>query len=168
MYNLSVSYTDYAGKAKRKNLTFNLDIREVFKMLPELKALFDWLEANKEAAEERTLDVEEVRGFYNNLEAVMLEGYGEMSEDGEHFKKAGRYEFEESAAFNATMYMFVDKPKDAVSLLEGMLPKEMFDMVKNATDEQLASAANLKGEDQKAEVERLRAQILASGGNPDA
>lgn len=163
MYKLNVSYTDYKGTAKRADVTFNLDGREVFKMLPELKSLFEWIEANREE-EPRELDIEEVRNFYNNLEGVILEAYGEMSEDGQHFRKAGRFEFEESAAFNACMMLFVNAPKEAVMLLEGIMPKELMDRVKNANADEVAGAAASKAEDQEAEIRRLRAQIEAQSG----
>lgn len=161
MYRIDIPYTDYNGKAKRKNLTFNLDVREVFSKLVQLRAVFDWLKDNKEAVEERSLSTEEVVEFYNNLEAVILEAYGEMTADGERFVKTGRYEFEDSAAFNATMWMFVDRPNEAVKLLEGLLPKEMFEMVKNATPEQLAAAGVANAEANQTEIARLQAELEA-------
>lgn len=159
MYTVNVQYTDYAGHAKRKSVAFNLDSREVFKLLVELTSLFEWLKANKESAEKRELSVEEVRDFYNNLEGVMLEAWGEMSEDGEHFRKSERYLFEESKAFDACMWMFVDKPEEAVRLLEGMLPKELYDMVEKATPDQIADATSAKAIADQEEIQRLRAQV---------
>lgn len=162
MYKLNVSYTDYKGTAKRADVTFNLDGREVFKMLPELKSLFEWIEANREE-EPRELDIEEVRTFYNNLEGVILEAYGEMSEDGQHFRKAGRFEFEESAAFNACMMLFVNAPKEAVMLLEGIMPKELMDRVKNADANQVAEVSDSRIAEMDSEIRRLRAQITEQG-----
>lgn len=158
MYRVNVSFTDYLGKSQRKTVTFNLDMREVFKMLPELKSVFEWLEMNKEA-EVRDLDTAEVVEFYNKLESIILEAYGEVSEDGVHFHKGDRFNFEESATFNAVMMMFVNQPQEAVKLIEGLLPKEMFEMVKNADDAQLAAATQSKVEEQAAEIARLRAQV---------
>lgn len=162
MYKLNVSYTDYKGTAKRADVTFNLDGREVFKMLPELKSLFEWIEANREE-EPRELDIEEVRTFYNNLEGVILEAYGEMSEDGQHFRKAGRFEFEESAAFNACMMLFVNAPKEAVLLLEGIMPKELMDRVKNADANQVAEVSDSRIAEMDSEIRRLKAQITEQG-----
>jgi hypothetical protein len=84
-----------------------------------------------------------------------------MSEDGLHFRKGGKYEFEESALFNACMMLFVTKPEEAVKLIEGIMPKELFDMVQNADPAQLAAATNAKTADMEAEIARLRAQVEA-------
>ena len=139
-------------------VNFNLDAREVFKMLPELKSVFDWLETNRDS-DPRELTTEEVSQFYTNFENILLEAYGEMSEDGLHFRKGGRYEFEESALFNACMVLFVTKPDQTVKMLEGILPKELFDMVKNADTNQLSSATQSRVAEQEAEIARLRAQL---------
>lgn len=158
MYTLTVPFTDYLGKSRSMKVDFNLDAREVFKMLPELKAVFDWLDSNRDA-DPRELTTEEVSAFYTNFEAILLAAYGEMSEDGLHFRKGGKYEFEESALFNACMVLFVTKPEETVKMLEGMLPKELFDMVKNADASQLAAATKSKVSEQEAEIARLRAQL---------
>lgn len=160
MYTLSVPYTNYKGTSSRKSVTFNLDGHEVFRMLPELKKVFDWMESNK-TQELRELDVYEVREFYTDFEAIILEAYGEMSEDGEHFRKEGKYDFESSALFNACMIMFVTKPEETVKLLEGMMPMELFKAVQNADAGQLAQATEAKVTVQEAEIARLRAELDA-------
>lgn len=158
MYTITVPFTDYRGKSRSMEVNFNLDAREVFKMLPELKSVFDWLETNRDS-DPRELTTEEVSQFYTNFENILLEAYGEMSEDGLHFRKGGRYEFEESALFNACMVLFVTKPDQTVKMLEGILPKELFDMVKNADANQLSSATQSRIAEQEAEIARLRAQL---------
>ena len=158
MYTLTVPFKDYKGNQHNTPVSFNLDGREVFKMLPELKSVFDWLESHKDA-EPRELSVEEVSKFYTDFESILLEAWGEMSEDGLHFRKGGKYEFEESALFNACMIKFVTEPQETVKLLEGVLPTELFDMVKNADANQLSAATVAKVSDQEAEILRLRAQL---------
>jgi len=96
LYTKTVPYKNYRGKPRNGVVTFNLDEREVFKLLPELKAMFEWLDGNREAVDPRDLSTEEVRDFYTNLENIMLEAWGELSEDGEHFRKGNKYNFEES------------------------------------------------------------------------
>lgn len=168
MYTITVPFTDYKKKPRNIPVSFNLDTREVFKMLPELKAIFDWLESHK-GTEPRDLDTQEVTNFYTSFEGVLLEAYGEVSEDGLYFRKGGKYEFEESALFNACMVMFVTKPEEAVKLLENMLPsEEMTEMVKNADPAQLAEATSLKAADQSAEIARLQAELAARDSQPKA
>jgi hypothetical protein len=152
---------DYKKKPRNVQVSFNLDAREVFKMLPELKNVFEWLDSNK-TQDPRELSVEEVRDFYTSFEGILLEAWGEMSEDGLHFRKGGKYEFEESALFNACMILFVTKPEETVKLLEGLLPKELFDMVKNADAVEVAEATKAKASAQEEEIARLRAELEAS------
>lgn len=161
MYTLTVPFVDYKKKARNVPVSFNLDAREVFRMLPQLKSVFDWLESNKEA-DPRELTAEEVSAFYTDFEGILLEAYGEMSEDGMYFRKGGKYEFEESALFNACMIMFVTQPKETVKLLEGILPREMFDMVKNANPEQLAEATEATLSEKDAVIAKLQADLKAS------
>lgn len=161
MYTINVPFTDYKGRVRNISTSFNLDAREVFRMLPELKSVFEWLESNKKS-DPRDLTPEEVSSFYTDFEGILLAAWGEMSDDGLHFRKGGKYEFEESALFNACMVQFVTKPEETGKLLEGILPKELFDMVKNADPEQLAAANGAKTDEQEAEIARLRAELEAS------
>lgn len=158
MYKITVPFKDYNSKPRNMPVSFNLDAREVFKMLPELKAVFDWLESNR-TSDPRDLTVEEVREFYTNFEGILLQAYGEMSEDGLHFRKGEKYEFEESALFNACMVKFVTEPEETVKLLEGILPKELFEMVQTADAEKLAAATDERATDQQAEIDKLRAEL---------
>jgi len=159
LYTLSVDYKDYKGRTHNgTKVSFNLDAREVFKMLPELKSTFDWLESNKQS-DPRELSVEEVSDFYNNFEGILLTAWGEMSEDGQTFRKGGKYEFEETALFNACMVKFVTQPQETVKLLEGVLPPEMFEMVKKADSDQISAAKQSDTAEMEAELAALRAKL---------
>jgi len=164
LYTMTVPFKDYKGKPRNQQVAFNLDAREVFRMLPELKSVFDWMESNQKE-DIRELGVEEVRDFYTSFENILLEAWGEMSEDGLHFRKGGKYEFEESALFNACMVMFVKDPPQTAKLLEGLLPPELFEMVQNADTATLAAATAARADDQQAEIARLRTQLLEAQQN---
>jgi len=129
-------------------------------MLPELKAVFDWMESNKNS-DPRELEVEEVRNFYNDFEHILLEAWGEMSADGLHFRKSGKFEFEESALFNGCMIMFVTQPKETAKLLEGILPTDLFELVQNANPEQVEALARTRTEEKDAEIARLKVELEA-------
>lgn len=158
MYKLTVPFVDYKKRPRNVEVSFNLDAREVFKLLPQLKYVFEWLESHRDA-EPRTLTAEEVSAFYTEFENILLEAYGEMTEDGLYFRKGNKYEFEESALFNACMIMFVTKPEETRKLLEGILPADLFDMVKNADANQVADASAAQLAERDAEIQRLKAQI---------
>lgn len=156
MYTQEVPYTDYKGTARKSSVSFNLDAREVFKLLPQLQAVFKWLES-VEGEEKRELTTQEVSEFYTDLEDLLLNAWGEMSEDGQYFRKGGKYEFEESAIFNGAMVHFVFKPEEAIKLLNGMMPPEMIEMAKNADPAMLEAAANSRTAELEAEIARLKA-----------
>lgn len=158
MYTKVIPFKDFKGKPRNETVHFNLSEREVFKLLPELKGMFEWLDSNREQ-EQRDLGVEEVRDFYTNFEAIMLEAWGELSEDGLYFRKSARYDFEESALFNATMFMFVKEPEQTVKLLEGIIPEGLADMVKNATPDQLTAVSGQRADDTQTEIEDLRRRL---------
>jgi hypothetical protein len=158
LYTKTVPYKDYKGKPRNGVVNFNLDEREVFKLLPELKAMFEWLDGNREA-DPRDLSVQEVTNFYTNFEEIMLNAWGEPSEDGQHFRKGNRFDFEESALFNASMVMFLQEPQEAIKMLEGIIPPSLSEMVQKAEAADLATATESKVEDQGAEIARLRAQL---------
>jgi hypothetical protein len=162
LYTITVPFVDYKKKPRNESVSFNLDAREVFKLLPELKAVFDWLDSHKNA-DPRELSTEEVSKFYTEFEGILLEAYGEVSDDGSYFKKGNRYEFEESALFNACMVMFVTQPQETVKLLEGILPKELFDQVKNVDQNQIEQITSARADQLAAENEKLRQQLRDQG-----
>lgn len=159
MYTKTVPVKDLNDKPRNITVHFNLFEREVFKLLVELKYVFDWHENMK--GELRELDPADVVEFYNNFEEIVLSGYGVPSADAMEFVKTDRYKFEDSVTFNAIMLMCVSDPTETLKLVEGMMPKGMDKLVK-AADENLARAAkDMKDEDLAAEIARLRAQLEA-------
>lgn len=162
MYTITVPFVDYKKKHRTESVSFNLDAREVFRMLPQLKSVFEWLDSHK-GAEPRDLDTEEVSKFYTDFEGILLEAYGVVSEDGSYFRKGNKYDFEESALFNACMVEFVTKPELTVKLLEGILPKELFEMVKNVDERQIENITSARADELAEENERLKQMLKDQG-----
>ena len=160
MYTKTVPMKDLDGKPRNITLHFNLFEREVFLLLLEFKAIFEWQDRLMKEEGDRTLSDEEVIGFYNNLETILLEAHGVPSADRLHFDKSGKYEFKDSVMFNAIMKLFVEDQVEANKLLDGLMPKDLQEMVRRA-DESLAEVAkNPETDDRaRAEIERLRAQV---------
>lgn len=159
MYTKSIPHTNFRGKPRTQDVSFNLTEHEVFKLLVEFQAIFEW-QKTIDTAEERELDTLEVIRFYNNLEEILLSAYGELDESGDHFHKSGRYEFAESSKFHACMKMFVEDPSEANKLIDGLMPKGLQEMVKKADQNLAALAKNPDtNEDLRAELERLRSQV---------
>lgn len=159
MYSKKVAYKDFRDNPRNEVVHFNLTEREVFKLMVEFKAIFEWQETIKDRAEEET-PTEEVVEFYNNFEEILLAAYGVPSADGRYFDKSDRYKFEESALFNAAMLEFVQDPSETSKLIDGLMPKGLQEVVKNA-DDNLAQMASSKDTDDvlRKEIERLRAKL---------
>lgn len=162
MYTKSVPFRNFKGKPANQVVNFNLTEREVFKLLPQLQAIFEWKETLKGRGT-ADLPTEEVIEYYNNFETVLLEAWGEPSEDGMYFNKGGRFEFEESALFAATMLMFVTDPEETSKLLEGIMPKGLESVIDKATknladfDKKLESLGT--SDETQVHVDSLKAKI---------
>ncbi len=160
MYTKVVPITDFKGKPHNIEVQFNLEEREVFKLLVEFQSIMSWRDSIK--GETRELSTEEVIVFYNNLEEILLSAWGEVSDDGLYFHKRGRYDFEESKVFSAVMKMFLEDPVEANKLIDGLMPKGLQDMVEKA-DANLAELAKKEGTDNELakQIELLRAENAA-------
>lgn len=163
MYTKIVPFKDFKGNPRNMEVNFNLTETEVFKLLVPFKVVLDWRDSMQ--GPERTLETEEVVGFYTAFEDILLAAWGVPSEDGLYFRKSGRYEFEESALFNATMVMFISDPSETTKLVEGIMPEGMEELIKTA-DANLAKAAaeETTDESMRIELERLRAQVAQQEG----
>lgn len=162
MYTKTIPHKNFRDRVRNQEVNFNLTEHEVLKLLVEFKAIFDWQDKIKARGEDAATDIAEVIEFYNNFEEVLLTAWGELSEDGDHFRKSGRYEFAESSLFHSTMKYFLENPAEVNGLLDGLMPKGMQDIVKSA-DKNIATLTKSEnlGPDEKAELERLRAQLAA-------
>lgn len=158
MYTKKVPFKDFNGTPRNQEVHFNLTEREFFKLLGEFQTVFEWRDSLKKGPE-RELATEEVVGFYNAFEEILLSAWGVPSEDGLYFRKTGRYDFEESALFSACMVEFVTNPEETGRLIEGIMPKGLDGIVEKADQNLIEMGKNSKDEDLKAEIERLRAQL---------
>jgi hypothetical protein len=96
MYTKSVPHKNFLGKPRTQTVNFNLTTHEFFKLLVEFKAIFDWQERLRDADPDEVTDTAEVIAYYTNFEEILLAAYGVPDESGDHFHKAGRYDFAES------------------------------------------------------------------------
>lgn len=163
MYTKTIPHKNFRDKPRNQEVSFNLTEHEVMKLLVEFQAIFDWQDKLKKQGDDRPTDTEEVIEFYNNFEEVLLTAWGELSENGDHFRKGGRYDFAESSLFHATMKYFLQNPSEVNELLDGLMPKDMQDLIK-AADANLATLAKKDGLEpsEKAELDRLRAELAAA------
>lgn len=162
MYTKKIKFKDFFGKDREVETHFNLTTHEVFKKLVEFQAIFEWTEKMKDRDPDGVTDTQEVLDFYDNIEEILLSSYGVPDADGLHFRKGGRYDFQESALFHHCMQMFVTDPSEANELLDGLMPKDLQDLVKRA-DANIAKIVEAPetDEDVREQLRRLQAQVAA-------
>lgn len=158
MYSKTVAYKDFAEKPRNEKVHFNLMETEVIKLLPEFQTMFSFQDRMKERGSTE-ISGEETLEFYNALEEIMLASYGVPEGEGRYFRKSGRYDFAESALFNACMMEFVTDPREATAFVDGILPKGMEEIARKV-DANYAEAAKASTDPaQQQEIARLRAQL---------
>lgn len=162
MYTRSIPYKDYKKNPRTEEVNFNLDEREVIKLLNEFKVVTDWYESM--TGPRRELETEDVVMFYTAFEEILLSAWGVPSEDGREFDKDGRYKFEKSALFNAAMMEFLTNPNETQKFVEEIVDIERLNELMSRMDSNLdAVAEKAKGSENeealRKEIEQLRAQL---------
>jgi hypothetical protein len=158
LYTKKVKFADFFGKEREATVHFNLTSHEVFKLLVEFQAIFAWTEKMKDRDPDAVTDTAEVIEFYNYVEDIILAAWGEPDPDGLHFRKGGVYDFKESALFHNCMQTFVENPAEANQLVDGLMPKDLQEIVKRA-DANLAELA--KNPDNDADLQKQIDLLLA-------
>lgn len=157
MYEKLIPHKNFKGKVRNQTVHFNLTTHEFFKLLVEFKMIFDWQNKLEGEDPDAVTDTAEVIAYYTNLEEILLAAYGVPDEDGDHFRKAGRYDFAESSLFHATMELFVSDPTEAGKLVNGLMPEGLDELLKKLDANAVAALANEDTPDaMKREIERLR------------
>lgn len=168
MYKKMVPFKDYNDKPQNKQVTFLLEIRDVFKIIPELNAIFSWRDSLDQNTP-RDLSLEEMREFFDNFERVLLAAWGELSADGQVFDRTGKYEFEQSKCWAAFMEMLLGDMGEIKKILDGIMPAGMEDLVRKQGEslERMKNelAAGESTEDTRAleaKIAELQARVAAA------
>lgn len=119
MLTKTFQYTDYNGNSQIETLYFNMNKAEIAAMQVRMDGKFidhikDLVSGNK---------VEALFGFFKE---VVLDSYGEKSEDGKRFHKSPemRKDFEESIAFSELIAELMSDPKKVSSFTRSILPPD--------------------------------------------
>ncbi len=115
MIKKTIKYTDFNGKENEETLYFNLSQTELTKM--ELGTQGGMSNYIKEAVESG--DNGKILELFTKM---LLESYGQKSEDGKRFVKSPKMkeEFAQSAAFDALFMEFIQHPETAEAFAKGI------------------------------------------------
>jgi hypothetical protein len=166
MYEIRVPYKNFKQQPKNGTVQFNLEVNEVMHNFIELA----WILEFRDKFEKLDGDIpnELMVEFFDNFESVLLAAWGVMSDDGEHFRKGGMFDFKESKLFSATMNHFITDFQALNVFLNNLLPPELEEIVKKQTEslEKLKKDnPNMSPEEIEAQIEKLRAmQVQTSEG----
>lgn len=119
MLTKTFEYTDYNGVKQVETLYFNMNKAEIAAMQVRMDGKF--IDHIKELVNGNK--VEELFGFFQEL---VLNSYGEKSEDGKRFHKTPemREEFAESIAYSELIAELMTDPNRVKSFTRGILPPD--------------------------------------------
>lgn len=120
MLKKEISYTDYNGEKQTDVCYFNMNKAELGRM--QVKMDGKYLDYLKSLIEKKR--IEALYDFFYNL---VLDGYGEKSDDGKRFVKNAsmRSDFENSVAFSEILIDIIGDADKMASFTRSILPADM-------------------------------------------
>lgn len=116
----TVTYKDYNGVEKTRDLYFNLSEAELFELQWTKDGGYsEWAKRIINAKKETTL--------MQVFKEILLKSYGEKSDDGEHFRKSQQIteDFYNSPAYNIIFMELVTDDKAAADFFNRVVPEEI-------------------------------------------
>jgi hypothetical protein len=114
----SITYVDYNGEERTETFYFNISKAEVAEM--QLKHPGGYAEYLQ-----RIIDAKEQTQLVDAFKTIVLDAYGEKSEDGKRFKKSKEISeaFEQTEAYSELFMELLMSPDAAAAFINGILPK---------------------------------------------
>lgn len=128
MFKKTISYTDYNGKQRTEDFTFNLSKAELLEM--NLST-----EGGMEAFLQKIIAEEDVRKLVELFKDVIIRAYGEKSVDGKYFVKTdenGRRladKFAQTEAYSELFCELATDDKAAAEFINGIIPQALAEEV---------------------------------------
>lgn len=119
-----VTYTDFNGKEKSRDLYFHISEARILDNMALIEN-FKTLTADLDGPE-RELTTEEKQKIFNLVKAFMQLSYGVRSEDGETFRQRDELweEFVDSACYNAFILSLFLEPSKGMEFVMGVMPAD--------------------------------------------
>ncbi len=134
-----ITYTDFDGLERTETFYFNLTKAEIAEMeLTHPGGYLNYIE--------RIIAAKDQKELMSCFTILILNSYGEKSEDGRHFKKSEEISdmFHTSEAYSVLLMEMLSDPDEASRFINGIMPK-----------------VDLTEEQQKELTERMKARIEA-------
>lgn len=125
MIKKTIEYTDFNDNVRTEDFYFNLTKDELIQLGVKYPG-------GLERKIEQLISSNDVQEIYDIFRTIILESYGEKSEDGRRFIKSEEIstEFSQTNAFSELIMDMVNDSEYSAKFLEGLIPKDLLDAVK--------------------------------------
>lgn len=110
MYKKTITYTDFDGNERTEEYLFNFTKEQVLKLQNSVQGGLD------ERIKKLNVATDNVE-IYNLFRSIVLDAYGQKSEDGRHFYKSEelKKDFESTEAFSEIVWSLIEDGEDAMA-----------------------------------------------------
>lgn len=118
-----ITYTDYNGNTVKEDFYFHLNKAELMQMQFGANGAYSQFI-------ERITNQRDLKVLGSEFEHIILNSYGEKSDDGRTFKKSDdiRENFKSTEAYSELFMELITDADKAVSFIKGILPKDLQDV----------------------------------------
>ena len=118
-----ITYTDYNGNTVKEDFYFHLNKAELMQMQFGANGAYSQFI-------ERITNQRDLKVLGSEFEHIILNAYGEKSDDGRTFKKSEeiRENFKSTEAYSELFRELITDADKAVSFIQGILPKDLQDV----------------------------------------
>lgn len=129
MIKKEITYTDFNGDKRTEDFYFNMSMDDIVEMG------FSYEEGMEEYLH-KIIDTEDVKEIYYTFKKIVLDSYGEKSEDGRRFIKSKELSeaFSQTSAFSELLISFIKDSNKAADFINALVP--------NAEIETLSATSN--------------------------
>lgn len=117
MIKKEITYTDFDGNKRTEDFYFNMSMDDIFEMG------FSYEDGMEEYLH-KIIDTEDIKEIYSIFKKIILNSYGEKSEDGRRFVKSKELSegFSQTSAFSELLVSFIKKPDEAANFINALVP----------------------------------------------
>ena len=118
-----IEYTDYNGNTVKEDFYFHLNKAELMQMQFGANGAYSQFI-------ERITNQRDLKVLGTEFENIILNAYGEKSDDGRTFKKSDdiRENFKSTEAYSELFMELITDSEKAVAFIKGILPKDLQDV----------------------------------------